>query len=61
MISGVDSLVPLTHLAHPPSDNPSSNLQFVVHIYESVSSVLSLSLFLYYFCFPPLMFISFAS
>ena len=36
MISGVDSLVPLTHLAHPPSHNPSSNPQFVLHIYESL-------------------------
>ena len=41
MISGVDSLVPLTHLAHPPSHNPSSNPQFVLHVYES-------------FCFVPL-------
>ena len=31
MISGVDSLVPLTHLAHPPSHNPSGNPQFVLH------------------------------
>ena len=36
MISGVDSLMPLTHLAHPPSHNPSSNPQFVLHIYESL-------------------------
>ena len=30
MISGVDSLVPLTHLAHPPSHNPSSNSLFSI-------------------------------
>ena len=36
MISGVDSLVPLTHLAQPASHDPSSNPQFVLHIYESL-------------------------
>ena len=36
MISGIDSLVPLTHLAHLSSHNPSSNPQFVLHIYESL-------------------------
>ena len=28
--------MPLTHLAHPPSHNPSSNPLFVFHIYESL-------------------------
>ena len=59
MISGVDSLVPLTHVAHPPSHTATSNPLFVLHI--KVSSVLSASLFLYYFCFPSLMFICFVS
>ena len=40
MISGVDSLVSLTHLPHPPSYNPSSNPQF--------------SIFMSLFCFVPL-------
>ena len=50
MISVVDSLVPLTHLAHPPSHNPSSNPQFVLHIYESLL-----------FCPPPCFYIIFVS
>ena len=33
MISGGDSLVPLPHLAHPPSHTPSSNPLFVLHIF----------------------------
>ena len=49
MISGGDSLVPLTHLAHPPH-NPSSNPQFVLHIYESLL-----------FCPPPCFYILFVS
>ena len=50
MISGVDSLMPLTHLAHPPSHNPSSNPLFVLHIYESLR-----------FCPPPCFYVIFAS
>ena len=50
MISGVDSLVPLPHLAHPPSCNPSGNPQFVLHIYESLL-----------FCPPPCFYIIFVS
>ena len=50
MISGVDSLMPLTHLAHPLSHNPSSNPQFVLHIYESLL-----------FCPPPCCYIIFVS
>ena len=50
MISGVDSLVPLTHLAHPPSHNPSSDPQFVLYIYESLL-----------FCPPPYFYIIFVS
>ena len=50
MISEVDSLVPLTHLAHPSSHNPSSNTQFVLHIYESLL-----------FYPPPCFYINFAS
>ena len=50
MVSGVDSLVPLTHLAHPCSHNPSSNPQFVLHISESLL-----------FCPPPCFYIIFVS
>ena len=50
MISGVDSLMPLTHLAHHASHNPSSNPQFVLHIYESLL-----------FCPPPGFYIIFVS
>ena len=50
MISGVDSLVTLTHLAHPSSHNPSSNPQFVLHIYESLL-----------FCPPPCFYTIFVS
>ena len=50
MISGVDSLVPFSHLAHPPSHNPSSYPQFVLHTYESLL-----------FCPPPCFYIIFAS
>ena len=50
MISGVDSLMPLTHLAHPPSHTYSSNPLFVLHIYESLM-----------FCPPPCFYIIFAS
>ena len=50
MISGVDSLVPLTHLVHPSSHNPSGNTQFVLHIYESLL-----------FCPPPCFYIIFVS
>ena len=50
MISGVDSLVPLTHLTHPPSHNPSRNPHFVLHIYESLM-----------FCFTPCFYIIFVS
>ena len=52
MISGVDSLMPLTHLAHLPSHNFSSNPLF--SIFKSLSCFVP-SLFLYYFCFPSLM------
>ena len=59
MISEVNSLMPLTYLAHPPL--PQSLQQpSVCFLYLRVSSVLSLSLFLYYFCFPSLMFICFS-
>ena len=50
MISRVDSLMPLTHLAHLPSHNLSSNPQFVLHIYESLL-----------FCPPPCFYIIFIS
>ena len=50
MISGVDSLMLLTHLAHLPSHNPSSNLLFVLHIYES-----------FMLCPPPCFYIIFVS
>ena len=46
----VSSLMPLTHLAHPPSHTPSSNPQFVLHIYESLL-----------FCLPPCFYIIFVS
>ena len=51
----VSSLMPPARLAHPPSHSPSSNP--VCSLYLRVSSVLSPSLFLDYFCFPSLMFI----
>ena len=36
MISGVDSLVPLIHLAQPPPTTPPVTLHIVLHIYESL-------------------------
>ena len=50
MISGVESLVPLPHLARPPSHNPSINPQFVLHIEESLL-----------FCLPPCFYMIFGS
>ena len=50
MISGVDSLGPLTHLAHPPSHNSSRSTQFVLHMCESLL-----------FCPPPCFYIIFVS
>ena len=32
MISGIDSLMPLTHLAHPPCHNPSSNPVYSLYL-----------------------------
>ena len=52
MISGVDSLVPLTHLVHPPSHTPSSNPQFVIPIYESLWFVPLPVFILFLFPFP---------
>ena len=42
--------MPLTHLAHPPTHNPTSNPQFVLHTYEPLL-----------FCPPPCFYILFAS
>ena len=54
MISGVDSLVPLTHLAHPPPTTPPATLS-LFSIFMSLFCFAP-SLFFYCFCFPSLMF-----
>ena len=44
MISGVDSLMPLTHLAHPSSHNPSGNPLF--SIFNSLLCFVPLPIFI---------------